>query len=103
MGWASRQPNFYPLLFRNRFGRAQLAHKSCAEKLCDRPCDVPAEEIFCSGSQISARLDTAFYECSDQPQERIMLRMPRRAGEEILNIEVGHMSARGRIGLMSHE
>jgi len=24
-------------LRRNRVGRAQLAHKSCAEKLCDRP------------------------------------------------------------------
>ena len=37
MRWSSRRPNFYPWLYRNRFGRAQLAHKSCAEKLCDRP------------------------------------------------------------------
>src|SRR3954453_14370886 len=37
MGWAFRRPNFYPWLCRNRFGRAQLAHKSCAEKLCDGP------------------------------------------------------------------
>ena len=103
MEWAFKRLKFYQKLGRNRLHRAQFPSESCAKKLCDRPCDVPAEEIFCSGSQISARLDTAFYECSDQPQERIMLRMPRRAGKEILNIEVGHMSARGRIGLMSHE
>src|SRR6476660_3246463 len=44
MRWSSRRPNFYPWLYRNRFGRAQLAHKSCAEKLCDRPLWLAARD-----------------------------------------------------------
>src|ERR1041385_7326072 len=37
MDRASSSLYFYPQLDQYRFGRAQLRHKSCAEKLCDRP------------------------------------------------------------------